>query len=434
MKKLLLILSVLFIGQSSAAEDVNETSQKLQAVNGDPVEFPFEVWQQLLTVKDMVDALGDDPNDEIIPLHNIAEEETLHDILALVQDQTISDSNSLDKNVKLFLVLNILNYQDPLFYVLRRKVALGMLTTDYINDSNGARLYTVFGTYGNKFDAMLTDIYIEWLNQNQDAEILLGKRKALPLIRQMGLKLSNNLVSGKAELGKALKNVLENPDLENTFIHIVDDQLPFIINFQTRNKPGTIEELIKKGILPNYTHGVLDLTNRKLYSTYGLSSLQNKNSIRSLYLTNNQLTQLSVGAFNDLESLQLLYLNKNQLTQPPVGAFNGLVRLKHLSLANNQFIELLVGVFDGLVQLQSLGLNDNQLTKLPVGVFNGLGSLKSLNVENNQLTELPAGVFDGLAQLQYLFLKNNRFNPSITQWHHLQLIKQEHPEWFALPQ
>ena len=167
----------------------------------------------------------------------------------------------------------------------------------------------------------------------------------------------------------------------------------------------------------------LDLSNNQLTNVDGL---QNLTSVNQLNLSNNQLT--NIDGLSNLTSVRILDLSDNQLTN-----VNGLSNLENgymVVLSNNQISDI-----SGLHKLKGenlvLSLDNNQLTNVDglssvtyawkldlsnnkISNLSGLSNLESIgdwfNLENNQLTNV-----NGLSSLKkvggiYLNLSNNQIS------------------------
>nr|CBN81081.1 Leucine-rich repeats and immunoglobulin-like domains protein 1 [Dicentrarchus labrax] len=129
--------------------------------------------------------------------------------------------------------------------------------------------------------------------------------------------------------------------------------------------------------------------------------------IRDLYLSNNKIIVLELGALDHLGStLQVLRLSRNRISQIPVRAFQ-LPRLTQLELNRNRIRQVEGLTFKGLSSLEVLKLQRNSISKLTDGAFWDLAKMKVLHLDYNSLTEVNSGSLYGLTSLQQLFLSNN---------------------------
>ncbi|XP_071349627.1 leucine-rich repeats and immunoglobulin-like domains protein 1 [Trachinotus anak] len=157
----------------------------------------------------------------------------------------------------------------------------------------------------------------------------------------------------------------------------------------------------------------LDLSNNDITELRGhcfTAGLQ----VRDLYLSNNKISVLELGALDHLGStLQVLRLSRNRISQIPVRAFQ-LPRLTQLELNRNRIRQVEGLTFQGLSSLEVLKLQRNSISKLTDGAFWDLAKMKVLHLDYNSLTEVNSGSLYGLTSLQQLFLTNNsiaRINP-----------------------
>ncbi|MDR3069449.1 MAG: leucine-rich repeat domain-containing protein, partial [Propionibacteriaceae bacterium] len=81
-------------------------------------------------------------------------------------------------------------------------------------------------------------------------------------------------------------------------------------------------------------------------------------------------------------------MSNNQISELPIGEFDNLTSLTGVLLGNNQLSYLRAGVFDKLTQLEELELPRNNLLTLPSGVFSKLTALRALDISHNGLFDL----------------------------------------------
>ncbi|XP_057700783.1 leucine-rich repeats and immunoglobulin-like domains protein 1 isoform X2 [Corythoichthys intestinalis] len=204
------------------------------------------------------------------------------------------------------------------------------------------------------------------------------------------LRLDHNELTSIPELGQAASKIVA------LYLH--------------HNKIRTIEGIRMRDLVSLET---LDLSNNEITELRGHSfpaGLQ----IRDLYLSNNKINTLELGALDHLGStLQVLRLSRNRVSQIPMRAFQ-LPRLTQLELNRNRIRQVEGLTFKGLSNLEVLKLQRNSISKLTDGAFWDLAKMKVLHLDYNSLTEVNSGSLYGLVSLQQLFLSNNsitRINP-----------------------
>lgn len=112
-------------------------------------------------------------------------------------------------------------------------------------------------------------------------------------------------------------------------------------------------------------------------------AFQNVTRLQRLVLDGNLLTDegIAPGTFQDLANLHELALARNSLTFPP--PLLPTQALTKLSLQENQIDQIPVAAFADLNRLEKLDVSSNQLQSLTQGVFDSLSSLRHLMVRNN---------------------------------------------------
>ncbi|XP_073403171.1 platelet glycoprotein Ib alpha chain [Dendrobates tinctorius] len=129
--------------------------------------------------------------------------------------------------------------------------------------------------------------------------------------------------------------------------------------------------------------------------------------IEELNLANNSLRKLPKVSL--LSALKTLHLSNNQISTIQENAFTGLMRLTMLKLQHNHIDSLSEEVFMGLPKLNHLDLSYNQLRHLPNRLLSRSESLVILYLSGNRLTEIPNNFFEEL-DLGYVYLENNPWN------------------------
>ncbi|XP_062293395.1 leucine-rich repeat transmembrane protein FLRT2 [Scomber scombrus] len=112
-------------------------------------------------------------------------------------------------------------------------------------------------------------------------------------------------------------------------------------------------------------------------------AFQNVTRLQRLLLDGNLLTDegIAPGTFQELSNLRELALARNSLTfPPPLLPSQSLVKL---SLQENQINQIPVAAFADLNRLERLDISSNQLQTLTQGIFDSLSSLRHLMVRSN---------------------------------------------------
>ncbi|XP_063152699.1 extracellular matrix protein 2-like [Candoia aspera] len=132
-------------------------------------------------------------------------------------------------------------------------------------------------------------------------------------------------------------------------------------------------------------------------------------ALKTLYLAENEISNIPAGVFLGLPNLEWLDLSKNKLNSTGLHpeVFKDLTKLKRLNLDGNQ----LTSIPALPSSLHELKLNDNNLAGLQRQNFRGLFRLLTLELKGNQLHDgnVPPTTFRSLRRLIYLRLDQNHF-------------------------
>ncbi|KAL3987448.1 kelch-like protein 33 [Sarotherodon galilaeus] len=142
----------------------------------------------------------------------------------------------------------------------------------------------------------------------------------------------------------------------------------------------------------------------KLETSGLLSSLGSK--LTELYLSNNNLTYIAKGAL-DSDSLSTLHLDSNQLTEVPTHTLVETPKLQELNLSGNSVHWVGPNAFQPLSKsLKRLYMDHMGMEKISKDALLGLGSeLRTLTVRGNQLEEFPD--LSSLTGLETVDLQDN---------------------------
>jgi Leucine-rich repeat (LRR) protein len=129
-------------------------------------------------------------------------------------------------------------------------------------------------------------------------------------------------------------------------------------------------------------------------------------SLREIHLRNNEISEIAIETFKQLDELTILDLSKNRLSNLQAGTFD-LKNLEVLILSENQLQTLSTNLFEGAGKLQSLSLDSNNI--IGISAFNELDNLKFMNLSHNAIKKINFGVFK-LPALNTLNLSNNKIH------------------------
>ncbi|KFM59381.1 Protein toll, partial [Stegodyphus mimosarum] len=135
------------------------------------------------------------------------------------------------------------------------------------------------------------------------------------------------------------------------------------------------------------------------------SAVQSLQLLRSLDLSDNQISDIHNASYLGLENLYSLVLSGNKIGNLTKGVFEDLPSLRILSLANNEIHSVEQSTFDDILYLHALRLDSNFLPDVN-GLFSNLHDLLMLNISANRIewfdyALVPAG-------LQWLDLHDNQ--------------------------
>ncbi|XP_041699688.1 toll-like receptor 8 [Coregonus clupeaformis] len=187
------------------------------------------------------------------------------------------------------------------------------------------------------------------------------------------------------------------------------------------------------GITRNVT--VLDLSENNIQnvSLDAFSNLENMTILNLNWVNKNQKSHIAEGAFKNLTNLQVLKLNGNGLIEIPqnlplrleilvldnnkinflnMSNLSGITHVKKLFLSKNCFywnpcennFTIGNGTFSALIHLEVLALAYNNLTQVPKELPS---SLKTLLLESNKIQYIAKDDFHGLTHLEILELQGN---------------------------
>ncbi|KAJ8672792.1 hypothetical protein QAD02_004052 [Eretmocerus hayati] len=259
-------------------------------------------------------------------------------------------------------------------------------------------------------------------------------------VQALGFKRTNSLAFEESETMLNKEN-LRNFSLTRLFLDNMNfNELPFDLIHEVHSRYLTINGLGLKGIPQDFfakaNHlETLGIYHNKINISIKKNDFKGLANLSQLFLVNNNIFDIELGAFDPLSNLQVLDLSRNQLHTLPNGIFRSLSSLRAVSLTLNHFSslpenlfqpanltlksvrlsynvgelsELPKGFFKGLIQLDSVEMTDDNISSIPEDTFAGAKALNTLNLSHNRLTMIPANIFKDTRQLEILKLSDNR--------------------------
>lgn len=133
------------------------------------------------------------------------------------------------------------------------------------------------------------------------------------------------------------------------------------------------------------------------------------NSIKTLDLSQSNITMLKENSFVGLVFLKTLLMPNNFIKTIIPGTFKGVKKIEYINLENNSIMILQQDGFQELKHLKILNLNNNKIKNVLDESFRGLDSLTELYLSKNEIPTVKS-VFNKLKSLKILTLNSNKIN------------------------
>ncbi|XP_003424382.1 chaoptin isoform X2 [Nasonia vitripennis] len=210
--------------------------------------------------------------------------------------------------------------------------------------------------------------------------------------------------------GNKIKNIQDEafqnlPDLE--FLDLAYNDL-FEFDFASFDQVGTLSSF-KVNASHNEIHRLsINSSSAASSSTNNMGGMMQSN-IKVLDFSFNNITEIMRYYFKPVEySLTHLYLSHNELNNVTQGVFGNMPHLQWLDLSYNDLMEIDFDCFRETKNLQVLKFSHNNIMDIPAESFRPLKKLRIVDLSHNRLRTLADNLFMD-ASIESLDLSHNQF-------------------------
>ncbi|XP_045483315.1 protein artichoke [Harmonia axyridis] len=234
--------------------------------------------------------------------------------------------------------------------------------------------------------------------------------EGLDELEELNLKDNNILLIPASALGRLPKLTSLQLDY-NRIAALSGDILKSIANQVTNLviSKNIIRELPQASFQYFQQLEKLDLSRNLIANLNSNAFLGLENTLYHLDLSRNRISAFS-GSPLSLTKLKTLDLSENNLSQLTKSTFNLLTSLSSLNLSNNQLKMIPADLLQKATSLETIDLSSTSLKVLPPQLFSKLNFLKEVFLSYNLITEVATGVFSNLPNLTTIDLSNNNIN------------------------
>lgn len=132
--------------------------------------------------------------------------------------------------------------------------------------------------------------------------------------------------------------------------------------------------------------------------------------LEEIFLTKNQILEISCKSFADQGKLKILVLRHNKLENLQPGIFDSLVALEYMDLCGNQLVSLENDLFKRNSKMKIIKLNANQIMAIDSHIFDSLERIEDLDFGENfcAKVEILRSKEDVLAKLNQCFKNSEK--------------------------
>jgi Leucine-rich repeat (LRR) protein len=183
---------------------------------------------------------------------------------------------------------------------------------------------------------------------------------------------------------------------------------PIINNNEHAATTLSIQDLLNAGEELIVENGHLSLNARNISSLEGLQNFLAAETVTHLSISNNAITAIPNGTFDNFINLTELDLSNNQITDIHEQAFANTPQVKRLFLQHNELSTLPANLLEFVPKLEHLNLAENQLTCLPQEFCAQLTQLRSIDLEKNKFEEIDPRLLRNCTQMKWIDFSHNK--------------------------
>ncbi|XP_063368661.1 protein artichoke [Cydia amplana] len=226
------------------------------------------------------------------------------------------------------------------------------------------------------------------------------------------LDLSGNLLNSiSADVFSGLEASLEFLSLgQNRILGFTGQQLQFINLWFLDISDNQLSEIPVNAFdsIPSLTH--LNISRNDHISVLPQNVFKQNPALLNVDLSYLGLKALPVKLFSNNVNLERICLSNNLLQEVSENTFKNLKNLTHLDLSYNNIVNIRTPAFVNVMSIQYLSLKGNQLNAFKGEFFNTGTSLDVIDLSENQLSYLFPSSFKIHPRLREIILTDNKFN------------------------
>lgn len=226
------------------------------------------------------------------------------------------------------------------------------------------------------------------------------------------LDLSGNLLNSiSAEVFSDLESSLGFLSLsQNRILGFTGPQLQFINLWFLDISDNQLSEIPVNAFesIPSLSH--LNMSRNPHITMLPQNIFNHNRALLVIDLSYTGMKAIPVNLFSKNLNLEQIYFTNNAIQEISEGTFKNLRNLTHLDLSYNNIVNIRTPAFVNVMSIQYLSLKGNQLNAFKGEFFNTGTSLEVIDLSDNQLSYLFPSSFKIHPRLREIILTNNKFN------------------------